>query len=44
MTYREALQRAQWEAEQNRPWDWQDKLITGVSVCALIFLALLLIP
>lgn len=36
--YKAALRRAQWEAEQNRPYDWQDKLVIGGSVISIFAL------
>ena len=33
--YKAALRRAQWEAEQNRPYDWQDKLVIAGSVISI---------
>lgn len=36
MTYKEALLLAQWEAEQNRPWDWQDLIVMFASIAVFL--------
>ncbi len=40
--YKYALRRAQWEAEQNRPYTLRDKVLIGGSVFS-IFIALAIV-
>lgn len=44
MRYRDALKQAQWEAEQNRPFDWQDKAVIWASVITIIVSLVFLVP
>lgn len=43
--YQEILARAQWEAEQNRSWDWQDVVVmAGSAVVALVAILMMFSP
>lgn len=41
-SYKAVLQKAQWEAEQNRPYDWADRLVIRASLIAIVCLLVIL--